>query len=84
MTGTVAISLPEDDLKLRTSTIGFPLPHVEIKVVDPDTMKTMPIGNKGEVLVRGYLTMIGYHEDFDQSQKVMKFSLISANLIIPT
>ena len=65
------MSLAEDDIELRTSTIGYPMPHVEIKVVDPDTLKTVPIGEKGEIFIRGYLTMIGYHDDAVQTQKVL-------------
>jgi fatty-acyl-CoA synthase len=52
-----------DDLDRRTSTVGTPLPHVEVKIVDPATGATVPCGAPGELCTRGYLVMAGYWED---------------------
>jgi fatty-acyl-CoA synthase len=35
-------------------------PHVEIKIVDPDTGVTVPRGVPGELCTRGYSVMLGY------------------------
>ena len=49
----------DDDLDRRTATIGRAHPHVEIKVVDPDTGKTVERGQTGEFCTRGYSVMLG-------------------------
>ena len=42
-------------------SIGIPLPFTEMRIADPaDTSRTMPIGDIGELVVRGPLVMKGY------------------------
>jgi len=53
-------SRPDDDLRRRVSTVGTPLPHVEVKIVDPLTGLTVPRGEPGEFCTRGYSVMLGY------------------------
>ncbi|MGO1398734.1 MAG: AMP-binding protein [Brevibacterium yomogidense] len=50
----------DDSLERRTETVGRVMPHVEVKVVDPVTGRTVPRGVKGEILTRGYSVMLGY------------------------
>jgi fatty-acyl-CoA synthase len=52
-----------DPLERRVSTVGQVHPHVEIKVVDPETGATVPRGQPGEYCARGYLVMRGYWDD---------------------
>ncbi len=56
-------STPDDDLEHRTGTVGAVHPHVECKIVDPETGLTVPRGAPGELLSRGYLVMLGYWDD---------------------
>lgn len=44
----------------RVGTVGVVHPHLEIKIVDPDTGKVVPIGTPGELCTRGYSVMLGY------------------------
>ena len=53
----------EDDLERRTATVGRAHPHVEIKIVDPDTGKIVKRGAPGEFCTRGYSVMLGYWGD---------------------
>ncbi len=53
----------DDDLERRTATIGRAHPHVEIKIVDPDTGVVVPRGEPGEFCTRGYSVMLGYWKD---------------------
>ncbi len=53
----------DDPLELRVSTVGQVMPHVEVKVVDPDTGLTVPRGEPGELCTRGYSVMLGYWEE---------------------
>ncbi len=50
----------DDDLELRVSTVGTVHPHLEIKVVNPETGDEVPRGEVGEFCTRGYSVMIGY------------------------
>jgi fatty-acyl-CoA synthase len=59
LTNTLPTDTPDD----KGSTVGPPLPHTEVRIVDPATLETVPIGSAGELWARGYFTMLGY---FDQ------------------
>ncbi|MFE4461338.1 AMP-binding protein [Nocardia tengchongensis] len=50
----------DDSLVQRTATVGRAGPHLEIKIVDPVTGVTVPIGQAGELCTRGYSVMLGY------------------------
>ena len=51
-----------DDLMLRTNTVGYDFPHVECKIIDPETGEEVPDGVNGEFCSRGYNTMKGYYK----------------------
>jgi fatty-acyl-CoA synthase len=54
---------PGDTPEQRTSTVGKAGPNVEVKVIDPSTGETLPIGELGELCARGYLLMSGYDRE---------------------
>lgn len=54
-------TLPDDPLELRVSTVGKPLPNVEVKVIDSKSGQEVPRGVIGEICVRG-LNMKGYYK----------------------
>ena len=54
---------PDDSVEDKAGTIGTPLPHVEVKIVDPANGTTLPVGQVGEFLTRGYHVMHGYFEN---------------------
>lgn len=57
----ITMTHPDDPLELRVSTVGKPLPNVEVKIIDPATEKQAPIGMPGELCSRG-LNMRGYYK----------------------
>ncbi len=66
MTETSPVScqtLIDDDLHRRTATVGRVHPHVEIKIVDPDSGENVRRGEPGELCTRGYSVMLGYWND---------------------
>lgn len=61
----------DDSLELRCGTVGRPLPHVEVKIVDPETGKTVPTGQSGELCARGYLVMRGYYNKPEETAGII-------------
>jgi fatty-acyl-CoA synthase len=55
----------DDPIEVRVSTVGRVLPHLESKIVNPDTGATVPRGTPGELCARGYAVMLGYWKDDD-------------------
>ncbi|MGA8942034.1 MAG: AMP-binding protein [Thermoactinomyces sp.] len=52
----------DDPFEVRINTVGRPLPHVEVKIVDPETGASLPDGVQGELCTRGYHVMKGYYK----------------------
>jgi fatty-acyl-CoA synthase len=61
----------DDDLDRRTATIGRVHPHVEVKVVDPDTGETVERGTTGEFCTRGYSVMLGYWDEPERTTEAI-------------
>jgi fatty-acyl-CoA synthase len=49
-----------DPVEKRVGTVGRVHPHIEVKVVDPETGKLTPRNMPGELCTRGYSVMLGY------------------------
>ncbi len=74
MTETSPISFQsavDDPMDRRVSTVGRIQPHVECKVVDGEG-RTLPVGQQGELLTRGYLVMKGYWNDPARTAEAIK------------
>ena len=61
----------DDTLDRRVSTVGRVHPHVEIKVVDPATGRTLPRGEPGELCTRGYSVMLGYWDEPEKTAEAI-------------
>jgi fatty-acyl-CoA synthase len=61
----------DDNLDLRVTTVGRVHPHVEVKVVDPDSGRTVPRGVAGELCTRGYSVMLGYWNAPEQTAEAI-------------
>jgi fatty-acyl-CoA synthase len=61
----------DDSLDRRVSTVGRVMPHLEVKVVDPETGLTVPRGTPGEFCTRGYSVMLGYWEQQDKTAEAI-------------
>ena len=60
----------DDPLERRVSTVGQVLPHIEIKIVDPEG-KAVARGETGEFCTRGYSVMKGYWNDADKTAEAI-------------
>ncbi len=61
----------DDSLDRRVSTVGRVGPHLEVKVVDPETGRTVPRGTPGELCTRGYSVMLGYWNQPDKTAEAV-------------
>ena len=61
----------EDSLERRVGTVGRVHPHLEIKIVDPESGETVPRGDPGELLTRGYSVMLGYWDDPERTAEAI-------------
>ncbi|MGZ6143424.1 MAG: AMP-binding protein, partial [Myxococcales bacterium] len=67
-------SAVDDPLDKRVSTVGRVHPHVEVKIVNPETRMTVPRGTPGELCTRGYLVMLGYWGNEAETRKAIDAS----------
>ena len=56
------MSSTDDPLEVRVATVGRPLPEIECRIVDPESGETLPAGQVGEFVARGYNIMKGYYK----------------------
>nr|WP_030719255.1 AMP-binding protein [Streptomyces sp. NRRL F-2580] len=61
----------DDSVERRVSTVGRVGPHLEVKVVDPQSGLTVPRGEPGELCTRGYSVMLGYWEEPERTAEAV-------------
>jgi fatty-acyl-CoA synthase len=61
----------DDSLERRVSTVGRPGPHIEVKILDPDTGLVVPRGETGEFCTRGYSVMLGYWDEPEKTAEAI-------------
>ena len=74
MTETSPVSTqtgPADELERRVGTVGSVHPHVEIKLVDQLSGRTVRRGEPGELCTRGYSVMLGYWRQPEQTAEAI-------------
>ena len=75
MTETSPVSFQSstsDPMERRVSTVGRIQPRLEAKVVDTNSGAVLPVGEKGELLVRGYSVMQGYWGDEARTREAIR------------
>jgi acyl-CoA synthetase (AMP-forming)/AMP-acid ligase II len=68
--GTATMCLPGDDAQTVANTCGRAIPDTEVRVAGPDG-STLPPGEPGEVLVRGFGVMRGYLDDEESTRQAI-------------
>ncbi|WP_424217411.1 AMP-binding protein (plasmid) [Streptomyces sp. BI20] len=61
----------DDSVERRVSTVGRVGPHLEIKIVDPGSGRTVERGTPGELCTRGYSVMLGYWNDPERTAEAI-------------
>ncbi len=54
---------PDDSIEDICYTIGQPLPQTEVSIRSVASQKVLPVNDVGEICVRAYCNMIGYHNN---------------------
>jgi len=57
--------------KKKLGSIGVPFLNVDLKIVDPDTNEIVPLGEPGEICVKGPLVMQGYYNKPEETAKAI-------------
>jgi fatty-acyl-CoA synthase len=58
----ITTTLPDDPFELKSATVGKPVAHVDVKIIDPATGAAVPAGQRGELCYRGFVAMAGYYK----------------------
>jgi fatty-acyl-CoA synthase len=74
MTETAPVSCQsstDTPLDKRVSTVGQVQPHLEVKIVDPQSGETVAPGDTGELCTKGYSVMHGYWGDAEKTHEAI-------------
>jgi fatty-acyl-CoA synthase len=61
----------DDTLEDATRTVGQPVPHTEVAIVDASSGEIKPIGEIGEIWARGYMVMLEYNDNPEATAKTV-------------
>ncbi|WP_430817721.1 AMP-binding protein [Carboxylicivirga sp. RSCT41] len=61
----------DDNEYRRCATVGKVHPHIEIKIIDPETGAIVPRGERGEFCTRGYSVMLKYWNNPEATASVI-------------
>ncbi|XP_061369242.1 4-coumarate--CoA ligase-like 1 [Gastrolobium bilobum] len=53
------------------NSVGFVLPNLEVKFIDPDTGRSLPRNTPGELCVRSQCVMQGYYKQVDETAQTI-------------
>src|SRR5438128_9877526 len=56
-TGGITYTPPGDSFERKSSTVGIPHPHMDIKIINPVTGEVVPCGDRGQLCCRGIAVM---------------------------
>ncbi len=79
-TPVASVNLPDSldtqywDIQIgaKEGSVGMPLPGSSVRIVDPETFETLPIGHEGMILIGGPQIMQGYLMDPQRTSQVVK------------
>lgn len=60
-----------DPLDIKVGTVGTPIQHVKVKIIDPETKKEVPPNTAGELCAYGYNAMKGYYNIPEKTKEVI-------------
>lgn len=70
--GGVSWGGPDDPLDKRMTTGGLPFRGMQVRIADPETDEDLPVGERGEITVRGPGLFSWYHNDPEKTAEAMR------------
>ncbi len=71
-TSPVHMGLPRYGMK-KPGSVGIPFPDTDVKLIDPDSGEIMPVGEPGELVVKGPQVFTeGYHNKPEETARTLK------------
>jgi fatty-acyl-CoA synthase len=64
----ITLTRLDDSFELKSATVGLPMPHIEVKIIEPATGEVVPCGERGELCCHGYLVMLGYYKMLERTR----------------
>jgi fatty-acyl-CoA synthase len=65
--GVISQTRITDEPDDQATTVGQPVPQLEVKIADPATGDPLRVGEQGEICCRGYQNMLGYYGQPDET-----------------
>ncbi len=69
--GPNCFSMTDEDSVPKTGSVGKPIFHSEMRIVDPETGEDVPVGQAGELLIRGPHVCSGYWRNPEATAKTI-------------
>ncbi len=66
-----AVALCRPSMPIKKGSTGVPLPGVEVKIFDLEDNE-LPVGEQGEIVVKGPNVMIGYYKRPEDTQEALR------------
>jgi len=70
-TASGTMTLDEDSFERKSTTVGKPTPYLDLKIIDPLTGQAVRLGERGEVLLRGFAVMKGYYNMLEKTVETL-------------
>jgi fatty-acyl-CoA synthase len=70
--GSVVFSRPEEPVDVRSGAEGAPYPGMQIEIRDLETNEALPVGERGEIVVRGPQVFQGYFKAPEKNAEVLE------------
>ncbi len=68
----ITMTKRDDPIEKRVETVGKALPHIDVKIIDPETGEELSPNTPGELIARGYNIMKGYYKMPEATAKAIE------------